>query len=42
MENFSTDGDNKVLSTIFEESSPKDKILVLLNKMKPEELERLM
>lgn len=42
MGEFSTEEDDKVLSSIFEESSPKARIMNLIDKMKPEDLERLM
>ena len=42
MGEFSTEEDDKVLSSIFEESSPKARIMAKINEMKPEDLERLM
>lgn len=42
MGEFSTEEDDKVLSSIFEESSPKARILHLIDKLNPEDLERLM
>ena len=42
MGEFSTEEDDKVLSSIFEESSPKARIMAKINEMKPEVLERLM
>ncbi|HHV04142.1 MAG TPA: site-specific integrase [Bacteroidales bacterium] len=42
MGEFSTEEDDKVLSSIFEQSSPKARIMALLDKLNPEDLERLM
>ena len=42
MGEFSTEEDDKVLSSIFEQSSPKARIMAKINEMKPEDLERLM
>ena len=42
MGEFSTEEDDKVLSSIFEESSPKARIMAKINEMRPEDLERLM
>ena len=42
MGEFSTEEDDRVLSSIFEESSPKARIMAKINEMKPEDLERLM
>lgn len=42
MGEFSTEDDDKVLSSIFEQSSPKARIMALLDKLNPEDLERLM
>jgi integrase len=42
MGEFSTEEDDKVLSSIFEQSSPKARIMNLIDKLNPEELERLM
>ena len=42
MGEFSTEEDDKVLSSIFEQSSPKARIMDLIDKLNPEDLERLM
>lgn len=42
MGEFSTEEDDRVLSSIFEESSPKARIMALIDQLKPEDLERLM
>ena len=42
MGEFSTEEDDRVLSSIFEESSPKARIMDLIDKLNPEDLERLM
>lgn len=42
MGEFATEETDQVLTTIFEESSPKARIIALLDKMNPEDLEGLM